>query len=106
MHKLTEWDSECLNSDWIKVAGWDRTFSNDEHRLLKTFKGCSGVMCAWVWLLQREYRPSHGALGTEVVADPGLHEALLLMRAAGIPCDRMRPDDDWEFPEYMKEPVP
>jgi hypothetical protein len=45
-------------------------------------------------------------LGTEVVTDPDLHEALLLMRAAGISCDRMHPDDDWEFPEYMKEPVP
>jgi hypothetical protein len=31
---------------------------------------------------------------------------MLLMRAACISCDRLHPDDDWEFPEYMKEPVP
>jgi hypothetical protein len=35
-----------------------------------------------------------------------LHEAMLLMRAAGIPCDRMHPDHDWRFPEYRKELVP
>jgi hypothetical protein len=45
-------------------------------------------------------------LGTEIVTDPDLHEALLLMRAAGIPRDRMYLDDDWEFPEHMKELVP
>lgn len=56
--------------------------------------------------MQRQYRLSHGKLGIEIVTDPGLHEAMLLMRAPGIPCDRMHPDDDWEFPGYMKEPVP
>jgi len=28
------------------------------------------------------------------------------MRAAGILRDRMHLDDDWEFPEHMKELVP
>ena len=106
MRELTEREYDYLNSDWIKVAGWNRTFSDEERRLLKMFKGCSGAMCAWVWLLQRQYRLSHGQLGTEIVTDPDLHEALLLMRSAGIPCDRMHPDDDWNFPGYMKEPVP
>ena len=32
-----------------------------------------------------------------------LNQAIRLMRAAGIPCDRMHPDDDWDFPGYMKE---
>ena len=45
-------------------------------------------------------------MGTEIVTDPDLHEALLLMRAAGILHDRMHLDDDWEFPEHMKELVP
>jgi hypothetical protein len=106
MRHLTDWEYGCLNSDWIKVAGWDRTFSDEEHHLLETFRGCSRAMCAWVWLLQRQYRLTHGKLGAEIVADTDLHEALLLMRAAGIPCDRMHPDDDWEFPGHMKEPVP
>ena len=53
----------------------------------------------------RQSRVTVGKLGTEIVTDPGLHEAMVLMRAAGIPCDRMHPDDDWNFPGYMKEPV-
>jgi hypothetical protein len=73
---------------------------------LETFTGCCGAMCAMAWLLQRQYRLSHGKGGTEIVTDPDLHKAMLLMRAACIPCDRLHPDDDWEFPEYMKEPVP
>ena len=50
-------------------------------------------------------RLRHGKSGTEIVTDPELHKALILMRAAGIPCDRMHPDDE-EFGDYMKEPVP
>jgi hypothetical protein len=42
----------------------------------------------------------------EIVTDSDLHEALLFMRAAGIPCDRMHPDDDWNFQGYMREDVP
>ena len=99
-------DDSPENADWIKVAGWSRTFSDEERRLLETFKGCSSSLCQRAWLAQRQYRLSHGKLGTEIVTDPGLHEAMLLMRAAGIPCDRMHSDDDWEFPGYMKEPVP
>ena len=106
MRKLTQREYDCLNSDWIKAAGWDRTFTDEEHRLLQAFKSCSGATCAWVWLLQRQYRLTHGKLGAEIVTDPDLHEALLLMRTAGIPCDRMHPDDDWQFPGCMKQPVP
>jgi hypothetical protein len=53
VRKLTQWESDCLNSDWIKVAGWDQTFSDEERHLLQAFEGCGGAMCAWVWLLQR-----------------------------------------------------
>lgn len=52
MRGLTDWEYCCLNSDWIKDAGWNRTFSDEEHRLLKMFKGCAGAMCAWGWLLR------------------------------------------------------
>ena len=98
-------DDSPENADWIKVAGWFRTFSDAERRLLETFRGCSRSLCNRAWLAQREYRLSHGQSGTEIVTDPDLHKALLLMRAAGIPCDRMHPDDE-EFAGYMKEPVP
>ena len=99
-------DDSPENADWIEVAGWFRTFSEDERHLLETFKGCSSSLCKRAWLAQRQYRLSHGKLGTQIVTDPDLHEALLLMRAAGIPCDRMHPDDNWEFPGHMNEPVP
>jgi hypothetical protein len=99
-------DSGPENADWIKVAGWFRTFTNAERQLLETFDGCNSSLCKRAWLAQRQYRLSHGNSGTEIVTDPDLHEALLTMRAAGIPCDRMHPDDDWNFPGYMKEPVP
>lgn len=85
MRKLIQREFDCLNNDWIKVAGWKRTFSDEERHLLETFNGCSGAMCAWVWLMQRQYRLSHGKLGAEIVTDSDLHEALLLMRAAGVP---------------------
>lgn len=99
-------DGNSENVDWIKVAGWLRTFSEEERQLLEMFKECSGTLCNRAWLAQRQYRLSHGKRGTEIVTDPDLHKALLLMRAAGIPCDRMHPDDAWNFPGYMKEPVP
>lgn len=54
MRDLTEWESDWLDSDWIEVAGWNRTLTDEEHHLLQAFKGCSGAMCAWVWLLQRQ----------------------------------------------------
>ena len=94
------------NADWIKIAGWFRTFSDAERQLLETFRGCSRSLCNRAWLAQREYRLSHGKSGTEIVTDPDLHKALPAMRVAGIPCDRLHPDDDWNFPGYMKEPVP
>jgi hypothetical protein len=81
MHNLTERESECLDSGRIKAAGWDRTSTDEEHRLLKTVKGCSGAMCACVWLLQRQYRLTHGKLGAEIVTDPDFHEPLWLVRA-------------------------
>ena len=59
MRGLTDWEYSCLNSDWIKVAGWDRTFSDEERRLLETFKGCSSSLCQRAWLAQRQYRLSH-----------------------------------------------
>jgi hypothetical protein len=94
------------NADWIKVVGWLRTFSDEERQLLETFKECSSSLCKRAWLAQRQYRLSHGKLGAEVATDSDLHKALLLMRAAGIPCDRMHPDDDWNFPGDIQEPVP
>ena len=99
-------DNSSENAEWIKVAGWFRTFTDAERQLLDRFEGCSRSLCNRAWLAQRQYRLSHGQSGTEIVTDPDLHKALLLMRAAGIPCDRMHPDDDWDFPGYMKEPVP
>jgi len=98
-------DTSSENADWIKVAGWFRTFSDEERHLLETLRGCSSSLCNRAWLAQRQYRLSHGKSGTEIVTDPELHKALILMRAAGIPCDRMHPDDE-EFGDYMKEPVP
>lgn len=99
-------DNSSENADWIKVAGWFRTFTDAERQLFETFDGCSSNLCKRAWVAQRQYRLSHGKWGTEIVTDPDLHKALLLMRAAGVPCDRMHPDDDWNFPGYMKEPVP
>ena len=98
-------DNSPDNADWIKVAGWFRTFTDAERQLLDRFQGCSRSLCNRAWLAQREYRLSHAKSGTEIVTNPELHKALLLMRAAGIPCDRMHPDDE-EFAGYMKEPVP
>jgi len=106
MRDLIKYKRGCLNSDWIKVAGWSRTLGGEEHHQLETFTRSSGAMCAWVRLLQRQYRLTHGKLGAEIVTDPDLHGALLLMRAAGIPCDRVHPDDDWGFQGRMKESVP
>ena len=97
-------DNSSENADWIKVAGWFRTFSDDERHLLETFRGCSSDLCNRAWLAQRQYRLSHGKWGTENNTDPDHHKALLLVRAAGIPCDRMHPDDE-ELRGYMKEPV-
>jgi hypothetical protein len=105
MRDLTKRELQWLNADWIKVVGWFRTFSAEETHALETFKYCSRNMCMLAWLLQRQYRLTSGKLGAEIVTDPALHEAMHLMRAAGIPCDRMHPDDEWNFPGDMKEPI-
>ena len=97
-------DAGPEKSDWLKVAEWLRTFSQEERQLLKSFKGCDSDLCSRAWLAQRQYRLSHGKWGMEILTDPDLHKALLLVRAAGIPCDRMHPDDE-ELRGYMKEPV-
>jgi hypothetical protein len=47
-------------------------------------KGAAAACARKHGLAQRQYRLSHGKLGVEVVTDPDLHKALLLMRAAGI----------------------
>jgi len=57
-------------------------------------------------VIETDTHVSPWGIGDRDCHRPDLHEALLLMRAAGIPRDRMHLDDDWEFPEHMKELVP
>ena len=57
-------------------------------------------------MIETDNHVSPWGIGDRDCHRPDLHEVLLLMRATGISRDRMHLDDDWEFPEHMKELVP
>jgi len=38
-------DDSPESADWIKVAEWDRTFSEEEHHLLDTYAPISSNVC-------------------------------------------------------------
>jgi hypothetical protein len=97
MREITERELNWLNSDWIKVAGWIGTFSEDERRAFESL-GDACSLCEITWMTQRLAR--RNAYAEPVIPDdPDLREAVQLMKDHGVPWDRMLPDDyDWSSP--------
>jgi hypothetical protein len=53
MRDITERELNWLNSDWIKVAGWIGTFSEDERTAFESLRdACSLGEFAWMRTVQ------------------------------------------------------
>jgi hypothetical protein len=92
MRELTESELGWLNADWIKIAGWIGTFTDDEKAAFEKL-GDAGDLCMIAWMTQRLRRFGNPKTKPVIPRDPDLREAVLLMKKLGVPWDRMLPDD-------------
>lgn len=92
MRELTESEMGWLNADWIKIAGWTRTFTEDEKAAFEKLGEAQGL-CMTAWMTQRLRRFGNPKAKPVIPRDPNLREAVSLMKKLGVPWDRMLPDD-------------